>query len=287
MSNHTDKNKGENLQNNLNHEDIFRASEEFREDAHFSSFNQYKNVYEFSIADKERFWSGEARELYWFNLWKEAKQGNAFNSKWFVDGKTNLSYNCLDRHLPTEKRNKAAIIWESESGESKILTYQLLFTQVCKFANVLKKFGVQKGDYVIIYMGVIPEAVVAMLACSRIGAIHSVVYSDFSSNALAERINKLSCKYLITQDYVLKKGNQVNLKSKVDSALQNSTSVEKVIVFKRSKEETKLTSDKEFIWQNEIEKVSEDCEAVPLPSHTLSLVCSQMGRRENWLTYIT
>lgn len=266
MVDQTEIDKGDFLQKQYTEQDIFKASEEFKEDAHFSSFNQYKNVYEFSVADKERFWSGEARELHWFSLWKEVKQGKAFNSKWFVGGKTNLCYNCLDRHLLTEKRNKAAIIWESESGESKILTYQILFTQVCKFANVLKKIGVQKGDYVIIYMGVIPEAVVAMLACSRIGAIHSVVYSDFSSNALAERINNLSCKYLITQDYVLKKGNQVNLKSKVDIALQNSTSVEKVIIFKRSKEETKAVSEKEIIWQNEIEMAPENCEAVPLPS---------------------
>jgi len=266
MANQTEIDKGESFREQNTEEVIFKASEEFKEDAHFSSFSQYKNVYDYSVADKERFWSGEARELHWFNLWKEVKQGKAFNSKWFVGGKTNLSYNCLDRHLPTEKRNKAAIIWKSESGENKILTYQLLFTQVCKFANVLKKIGVQKGDYVIIYMGVIPEAVIAMLACSRIGAIHSVIYSDFSSQALAERINNLSCKYVITQDYVLKKGNQVNLKSKVDNALQNSTSVEKVIVYKRSGAEAKAVSEKEIIWQNEIDKVPDDCEAVPLPS---------------------
>ena len=246
MANQTEIDKGESFRKENIEEVIFKASDEFKEDAHFSSFNQYKNVYEFSVDDKERFWNGEARELYWFNLWKEVKQGKAFNSKWFVGGKTNLSYNCLDRHLPTEKRNKAAIIWESESGESKILTYQLLFTQVCKFANVLKKIGVQKGDYVIIFMGVIPEAVIAMLACSRIGAIHSVVYSDFSSNALAERINNISCKYLVTQDYVLKKGNPVNLKNKVDSALQNSTSIEKVIVYKRSNAELNI-NDKPII----------------------------------------
>lgn len=266
MANQTEIDKGESFREQNTEEVIFQASEKFKEDAHFSSFSQYKNVYEFSVADKERFWSGEARELHWFNLWKEVKQGKAFNSKWFVGGKTNLSYNCLDRHLPTEKRNKAAIIWESESGESKILTYQLLFTQVCKFANVLKNAGVKKGDFVIIYMGVIPEAVIAMLSCSRIGAVHSVVYSDFSSHALAERINNISCKYLITQDYVLKKGNQVNLKSKVDNALQNTTSVEKVIVYKRSNAEAKVVSEKELIWQNEIDKVSDDCEAVPLPS---------------------
>ena len=254
----------------MSKEKIFSASLEFKDEAHFSSFNQYKNVYDFSVADKERFWSGEARELFWFNLWKETKQGKAFNSKWFVGGKTNISFNCLDKHLPTEKRNKAAIIWESESGESKILTYQLLFTQVCKFANLLKKIGVKKGDYVIIYMGIIPEAIIAMLACSRIGAIHSVVYSELSSFALTERINYLSCKYLVTQDYVLKKGNRINLKSKVDDALQNSSSVEKVIIYKRSTEDVKTNSEKELFWQDEIEKVSDDCEAVPLLSqHSL------------------
>lgn len=246
-------------------EQVFRASEEFKEEAHFSSFSQYKNVYDFSVADKERFWSGEARELFWFNHWKVVKKGKGFKSKWFVGGKTNLSYNCLDKFLNTEKRNKAAIIWESESGESKILTYQLLFSEVCKFANLLKKQGVKKGDNVIIYMGVIPEAIIAMLACSRIGAVHCVVFSELSSFALSERINHLACKYLVTQDFVLKKGNQINLISKINIALKNSTTIEKVIVLKRSKEnETKISQEKEVIWQNEIDKVADDCEAVPL-----------------------
>ena len=251
----------------MSNEITFKASPEFKEDAHFSSFNQYKNVYEFSISDKDRFWSGEARELHWFNFWKEVKQGKAFSSKWFIGGKTNLSYNCLDRYLLTEKRNKAAVIWESESGESRILTYQLLFTQVCKFANVLKSLGVKKGDYVVIYMGVIPETVIAMLACSRIGAIHSVVYSDLSSFALAERIKSINCKYIITQDYIVRKGFQVNLKTKVKLALENSSTVEKVIVFNRSKEsELKPIMENEISWLNELSKVQDECEAVPLLS---------------------
>lgn len=267
MVNQTEKEEGNIPQNFKNHQQVFTASNEFKDQAHFSSFAQYKNVYEFSVTDKERFWSAEAKELYWFNLWKEVKQGEAFNSKWFVDGRTNISYNCLDRHLVTEKRNKAAIIWESESGESRVLTYQLLFTHVCKFANVLKKTGVKTGDYVIIYMGVIPEAVIAMLACTRIGAIHSVVYSDLSSYVLAQRINKLSCKYIITQDYVQKKGNQVNLRNKVNAAIENTLSVEKVVVFKRFNEpEARMNQDKEIIWQDEIEKSSENCEPVPLQS---------------------
>jgi acetyl-CoA synthetase len=200
-------------------------------------------------------------------LWKEIKQGKAFSSKWFVGGKTNISYNCLDRHLTTEKRNKAAVIWESESGESRILTYQLLYSQVCKFANVLKNTGVKKGDYVIIYMGVIPEAVIAMLACSRIGAIHSVVYSDLSSYALAERVKSISCKYIITQDYILRKGNEVSLKNKVSQAIENSSTIEKVIIFNRDKDQgPKTTNEKLLVWQDEIDKASDNCEAVPLLS---------------------
>ena len=249
----------------MNDKLIFKASPEFEDEAHFSSFNQYKNVYDFSVADKERFWSGEARELFWFELWKETKLGKVQNSKWYVGGKTNLSYNCLDKHLTTEKRNKAAIIWESESGETKILTYQLLSSQVCRFSNLLKKIGVKKGDYILIYMGVMPEAIIAMLACSRIGAVHSVVNSELSSDALAERIIYLSCKYLITQDFVLKKGNQINLRAKVENAIKKSSSVEKIILYRRSKEELKL-NEKEIIWQDEIEKVSDDCPAVPLQS---------------------
>jgi len=267
MSANTEINTGKIPPINQPETESFRATDEFREDAHFSSLNQYKSVYEFSVTDKERFWGGEARELHWFNQWSDVKQGKAFNTKWFVSGKTNLSYNCLDRHLPTEKRNKAAIIWESESGESRILTYQLLHTKVCKFANVLKKHGVQKDDYVIIYMGVIPEAIIAMLACSRIGAIHTTVNSDLSSNALSERINHLSCRFLITQDYVFKKGNQLDIKSKVDAAIKNTNSIEKVIVYRRSKEqENKSLLEMELSWQNELDKVAGVCEAVPLLS---------------------
>jgi acetyl-CoA synthetase len=249
----------------MNKKETFKATSEFKDEAHFSSFNQYKNVYDFSVADKERFWSGEARELFWFDLWREIKHGKGFKSKWFLGGKTNVSYNCLDRFLNTEKRNKAAIIWESESGESKILTYQLLYSQVCKFANVLKKQGVKKGDYVIIYMGVIPEVIIAMLACSRIGAVHCVVFSELSSFALSERINHLSCKYLVTQDVILKKGSQINLINKINKTLENTTTIEKVVVLKRSKEtESIISKEKEVIWQIEIEKVSDVCNAVPL-----------------------
>lgn len=261
MADKAELNKGEYSGNQLS----YKASPEFKKDAYFSSFNQYKNVYEYSILNREKFWGSESKELFWFEPWKEVKRGNAFNSKWFVGGKTNVSFNCLDRHLNTDKRNKAALIWESESGESRILTYQLLYTQVCKFANVLKKNGVKKGEYVIIYMGTIPEAVIAMLACTRIGAIHSVVQCELSSKALSERIITLKCRFIITQDYIHKKGNLISIKSKVDGAIANNSEIERIIFFRRSNDfEIQINIQKDVSWKNEMDAASENIDAAHL-----------------------
>jgi acetyl-CoA synthetase len=261
MLSNVEPNKGKKSKEEL----IFKPSPEFKKNAFFSSFNQYKNVYDYSIQNREKFWGSEAKELHWFEKWKDVKQGKAFNSKWFVGAKTNISFNCLDRHINTDKRNKAAIIWESESGESKILTYQLLFTQVCKFANLLKKAGIKKGEYVIIYMGSIPEVVIAMLACTRMGAIHSVVQSELSIKALEERVVALGCRIIITQDYILKKGNQIPIKNKVDKAVENNSNVEKIIVYRRSKDfDLNINNKTDIIWQEEIDTAMETVEAVPL-----------------------
>jgi acetyl-CoA synthetase len=261
MADRADLNKGENSSNQLS----YKASPEFKKNAHFSSFNQYKNVYEYSIANCEKFWGSEAKELFWFEPWKEVKKGKAFNSKWFVGGKTNVSFNCLDQHINTNKRNKAALIWESESGESKVLTYQLLFTQVCKFANVLKKNGVKKGEYVIIYMGNIPEAVIAMLSCTRIGAVHSVVQCELSSKALSERINVLKSRFIITQDYIHKKGNPVPIKIKVDKAVTSNTEIEKIIVYRRSNDfEIQINGEKDLLWHDQMNVAPEKSDAAYL-----------------------
>lgn len=247
---------------------VFKPPPEFKKNAYFSSFNQYKNVYEYSITHREKFWGSEAKELSWFEPWKEVKKGKSFNSKWFVGGKTNLSFNCLDRHIKADKRNKAAIIWESESGESKILTYQLLFTQVCKFANVLKNNGVRKGEYVIVYMSNIPETVIAMLACTRIGAIHSVVQCELSSKALSERIKILKSRFIITQDYFHKKGNQTSIKRKVDAALKDNTAVEKVILLRRSNDfEIELNDERDILWNDEMDTAEDKFDAVGLNAH--------------------
>jgi acetyl-CoA synthetase len=243
----------------------FKPPSEFKKNAYFSSFNQYITVYDYSIKNREKFWGSEAKELHWFEKWKEVKKGKAFNSKWFVGGKTNISFNSLDRHIKTDKRNKAALIWESESGENKIITYQLLYTQACKFANVLKKIGVKKGDYVVIYMGNIPETVIAMLACTRIGAIHSVIQCELSSKALSERIMALKSRYIITQDYIHKKGNLISIKNKVDKAVVGNADIEKIVFFRRSNEfETKINSEKDVLWQDEMDDASEKNDAANL-----------------------
>lgn len=246
---------------------VFKPSPEFKREAHFSSYNQYKNIYDFSIRNPDKFWGSEAKELHWFKRWKDVKQGKAFNSKWFTGGKTNVSYNCLDRHIETDKRNKAAIIWESETGDTRIFTYQLLHTQVCKFANALLKLGVKKGDNIIIYMGIIPEAVIAMLACARIGAIHSVVFNGLSANAVSDRINSLDCKTIITQDFFLRKGNNIPLKENVDNAIGKNSSVENVIVYRRfESSEVELTAGRDHYWRQLLESAPDNCEAVPLDS---------------------
>jgi acetyl-CoA synthetase len=261
MADKAELNKGEYSGNQL----TYKASPEFKKDAYFSSFNQYKNVYEYSILNREKFWGSESKELFWFEPWKEVKKGKAFNSKWFVGGKTNVSFNSLDRHINTDKRNKAALIWESESGESRVLTYQLLYTQVCRFANVLKKNGVKKGEYVIIYMGTIPEAVIAMLACTRIGAIHSVVQCELSSKALSERIVTLKCRFIITQDYIHKKGNLISIKSKVDRAIADNSEIERIIFFRRSNDfEIQINSQKDVSWNDEMDAASENIDAAHL-----------------------
>src|SRR5438477_3830077 len=148
---------------------VFKPKESFSKQAHIKSFEQYKKLYNNSIKNPEKFWAKIADELYWFKKWKKVLKWKSPHSEWFVGGKINMSYNCLDRHIETWRRNKAAIIWEGENGDSKTLTYQQLHTEVCKFANVMKNLGIKKGEVVCIYMPMIPEIAVAMLACTRIG----------------------------------------------------------------------------------------------------------------------
>jgi len=240
-------------------------SDEFRDQAYFASHHQYQKIYRYSNEDPERFWINTASELHWFKRWKKAKQGRVFNSKWFVGGRTNISFNCLDVHLNTERRNKAALIWVSENGETKIFIYQLLITNVCNFAHTLKEFGVKKGDNIVIYMGLVPETVIAMLACTRIGAIPSVIHNGLSANALSGRIKILECELVITQDYILRKGSYIPIKEKVDKAIEENTDVKNVIIFQCYQEaDIKLHPERDIFWRNIISSAAIECKAIPL-----------------------
>ena len=248
----------------LKEERVFYPSEEFRSKAHIKSEEEYQRLYEESLKDPEGFWGRVASELHWFEPWQKVLEGDLPHAKWFVGGKTNLSYNALDRHVQTWRRNKAALVWEGEPGEERVLTYHDLWREVQKFANVLKRLGVKKGDRVTIYLPMIPEAAIAMLACTRIGAIHSVVFGGFSSGALAERIRDAEAKVLITADGGYRRGQVVPLKQNADEALKEVSSVEHVVVVRRTGEEVPWTPGRDHWWHELMEAVSDRAEAEPM-----------------------
>ncbi len=245
---------------------LFPPPKEFSKTALIGSASKLQALQRKAARDPVKFWEEQARELVWFKPWREALKWKHPHAKWFVGGKINASYNCLDRHMDTWRRNKAALIWESEQGEVKTLTYQALLSQVCKFANVLKSLGIKKGDVVAIYMGMIPEAVIAMLSCARIGATHNVVFGGFSSEALQERINDSAAKAVITQDGAYRRGQVIRLKDAVDEALKNAPTVENVIVYKRANMEVNMEVGRDHWWHERMEIPSTPCEAVPLDS---------------------
>src|SRR4030043_602674 len=184
----------------MSEERVFNPPKELSDQAYIKSLDEYRKIYKNSVEDPEKFWGELAEQIDWFKKWDKVMIEDFANAKhqWFVGGKLNVSYNCLDRHLKTWRRNKAALIWEGDGGESKTFTYQELYYLVCKFANVLKKHGVKKGDRVSIYLPMIPELPIAMLACARIGAIHSIVFGGFSAEALRDRTQDCGAAVLIT-----------------------------------------------------------------------------------------
>lgn len=227
----------------------FSPSKKFREHANVTD----EAVYRKAKRDPEKFWENFAQELNWFKKWKKVVQWKPPHARWFTGGKLNVSYNCLDRHITTERKNKAAIIWEAESGESKTLTYWELYREVNKFANVLKGLGVKKGDRVTIYLPMIPELAVAMLACSRIGAPHSIVFGGFSAESLTDRINDSESKLLITADGGYRRGKIVPLKKNSDAALKKTPSIENVVVIKRVGANAKVSMKKgRDLWWHEL-----------------------------------
>jgi acetyl-CoA synthetase len=255
-----------NIESHLIEKRVFKPAKDFAKKARIKSLAQYRKMYRESVRRPDTFWAREAKELIWRKPWKKVLDWKAPFAKWFVGGQLNLSENCLDRHLDGSRRNKAAIIWEGEPGEKRTLTYQQLHREVCRFANVLKRNRIRKGDRVIIYLPTIPEAAIAMLACARIGAVHSVVFGGFSADSIRDRIADSGAIALITADGSYRRGAIVPLKNNVDHALSGSTSVKCVIVFKRVGNEIHMEEGRDVWWHRELEYVNAKCEPVALDS---------------------
>ena len=265
----------------LHEERVFPPPPEFAAQSRIGSMAEYQKLYQESIDSPEAFWDRQAREeLVWSQPWTDVLQWREPYAKWFVGGQLNLSANCLDRHLKTPTANKAALIWEGEPaapgkpGEERTLTYKQLHHDVCLFANVLKRHGIQKGDRILIYLPMVPEAAVAMLACARIGAVHSVVFGGFSAQSVADRIFDSQAKMVITADGGFRRGAVVQLKKNVDEALtlqdahghRLAHTIEKVIVLRRAHNEVHFTEGRDLWWHRELEYVDANCPAEPMDS---------------------
>jgi len=250
------------------HEDRrFPPSDEFASQANIGSEEQYQALWNRAKDDPAGFWGELARgELEWQQPFVTAMEGTMPETKWFVGGRLNASVQCLDKHLASWRRNKAAIIWEGEPGDARTFTYQQLHHEVCKFANVLRQLGVETGDRVTLYLPMIPELVIAMLACARIGATHSIVFGGFSADAIADRNNDAQSKLIVTADGGWRRGKEVALKANVDASLAKSPSVGKVVVVRRTGGNVDMLPDRDYWWHELMAQADADCPPVPLDS---------------------
>ncbi|MGA1603360.1 MAG: acetate--CoA ligase [Prochlorothrix sp.] len=259
---------------------LFNPPSEFQQKARINSLEAYQALTEKAKADPAGFWAELAeKELDWFQPWDQVLDWQPPFAQWFVNGKINITHNCLDRHLTTWRKNKAALIWEGEPGDSRTLTYAQLHREVCEFANVLKQLGVGKGDLVGIYMPMIPEAAIAMLACARIGAPHSVVFGGFSAEALRDRLNDGKAKLVITADGGFRKDKAVPLKAEVDKALAHNAAptVENVLVVQRTQEKVHMEPGRDYWWHDLRQGVSAVCPAEPMDSEDVLFVLYTSG----------
>jgi acetyl-CoA synthetase len=260
---------------------VFKPAKSFSARARIRSLAQYRKLYNESVRSPEKFWDKQAKaELVWFKPWRKVLQWKTPFAKWFIGGQLNVSHNCLDKWLGTATANKAALIWEGEpaapgkAGEERTLTYKQLHREVCLFANVLKRNGIKKGDRIIIYLPMVPEAAIAMLACTRIGAVHSVVFGGFSAQSVADRIFDSQAKMVITSDAGFRRGTIVPLKKNVDDALTLkdaqgqllSKTIGHVIVLRRAGNEVNFQAGRDLWWHEEIAKVNADCPAEKMDS---------------------
>ena len=249
------------LSSTLREDRVFPPPQAFAQKAHIPDLATYEAMYRRRIDDPDACWAEAACELDWFAPWTNVCEGEMGHTRWFSGGKLNLCHNCVDRHAAGERAGKTALLWEGEPGEVRRLTYNDLHSEVQRFANVLKDLGVQRGDRVAIYMGVCPEQAVALLACARIGAVHSVIFGGFAAHALVDRINDAQCVALVTQDGSFRRGAEVRLKEIADEALTQCPSIRKVVVFQRTGREIAMTSDRDVWWHEAIAAAAPECAA--------------------------
>jgi len=251
----------------------FEPSDEFKRQAYVRT----PEIHDKSWANPEQFWENAAQGLHWFEPWERVLEWEPPNARWFTGGKINASYNCCDRHIKAGQRNKAALIWEGEPGDSRVMTYGDLYREVNLFANALKSLGVKKADRVAIYLPMIPEAVVAMLACARIGAIHSVVFGGFSPEALRDRINDAGAKVLITADGGYRRGQIIPLKHDADFALKDTPSIESVVIVQRGDFPLRIKEGRDHWYHRLIQEADSYCEPVPCDSEDVLYILHTSG----------
>ena len=266
-----------NIESLLKEQRVFKPSDSFSGRAHIQSLQAYEALSKRAAENPEAYWSEIASDLHWFEKWNTVLEWELPFSKWFVGGKTNMAYNCLDRHLTTSRKNKVAILWEGEPGETRALSYQMLHREVCRFANVLKSLGLKKGDRATVYMGMVPELAIALLACSRIGVAHNVVFGGFSAEALRDRINDSKSRVLITQDGSYRRGGVVPLKKNADDALKEAPTVEKAVVFQRTGQPVEMMHGRDVWWHELMDLASAVCEAEPLDSEQMLFMLYTSG----------
>ena len=247
---------------------IFKPSKEFGKKAHIKSMQEYKKIYKESIKNPEKFWAEKADQLHWFKKWNKVLTSNKDFFKWFQGGKINVCYNCLDKNIAEGKSKKIALIWEAEDGQTKTYTYSQLLKEVSKFSNVLKSHNLKKGDRVCIYLPMIPELAIAMLACARTGLIHSIVFGGFSFESIKDRIQDCEAKLVITSDGSFRNGKILPLKQNADKAIKDCPSVKKVIVVKRCKNRITMKKHRDLWWHEEISnpKIKGECDAEAMDS---------------------
>ena len=248
-----------NLTSSLRENRVFPPPAAFAASAHIGSLEEYREIYRRSVEQPEEFWAGAARELDWFHAPKQVLEGETHQARWFADGTLNMSVNCVDRHVAAGRGAHAAIVWEGEPGEVRTLTFADLQQEVTRCASMLRSLGVGKGDRVAIYMGMTPEVAVAMLACTRIGAVHSVIFGGFAPQAIADRILDSDCRVILTQDATWRRGAEIRLKGCVDEALKRCPDVRHAVVLKRTGAEVAMQPGRDLWWHDAMAAAEPTC----------------------------